>query len=192
LESDFLLKTELLSQSNSVLVLVDIQQRLVEAMPDTTALDLIKSAQILSEAAHTLAVPILVTEQYPKGLGATVTELKSTLDDCSIIIEKTHFSCAKVEAFAEYLESSGRKQVILAGMESHICILQTALDLQAQGFQVYVIEDAVCSRTNENKKNALQRLQQANVVITNVESTLFEWLGDARHPDFKAVSKLIV
>jgi len=90
------------------------------------------------------------------------------------------------------LRASHRRQVILTGMEAHICVLQTALALLAQGFQVFVVEDAVCSRSQQNQDNAMQRLRQAGVIITNAESVLFEWLADAKHPQFKALSQLIV
>lgn len=181
----------MLNPDESVLVVVDIQQRLVSAMPDQVAKTTITQTQRLLKAAQILALPIIVTEQYPKGLGSTVTELADCLNDADVV-EKTAFSCVNVPAFAERLKSLGRKQIVLTGMESHICILQTALDLLARDFQVYVVEDAVCSRTADNKYNAIQRMRHADIVITNMESTLFEWLADAKHPAFKSLSKLVV
>ncbi|MFW5427315.1 MAG: isochorismatase family protein, partial [Methylophagaceae bacterium] len=99
---------------------------------------------------------------------------------------------AEVDEFMSSLRASHRRQVILTGMEAHICVLQTALALLAQGFEVFVVEDAICSRTQQNQDNALQRLRQAGVIITNTESVLFEWLSDAKHPKFRTLSKLIV
>jgi len=177
---------------NSVLMVVDIQVRLTSAMPAGVRERVIEQTKVLLTAAECLAIPVLVTEQYPKGLGHTEQALKDALPSDTAIIEKTNFSSAKVAAVEEVLSNSGRKQVFLAGMETHICILQTALDLVKQGYQVFVIEDAVSSRAKGNQFNALQRLRQAGAVITNVESMLFEWLGDASHPAFKKLAKLIV
>jgi nicotinamidase-related amidase len=177
---------------NSVLMVVDIQQRLASAMPNGVRERVIEQVKVLLTAAETLSIPVLVTEQYPKGLGATEQALKSALPPETPVIEKTNFSSAKVEAIAENLIHSGRKQVFLTGMETHICILQTALDLLQQGYEVFVVEDAVSSRAKANQFNALQRLRLAGAVITNVESLLFEWLGDASHPEFKKLSKLIL
>lgn len=172
----------------SFFVIIDVQQRLLSAMPDAIGKSVVKQARILLQAAQTLAIPVAITEQYPKGLGATVSELQR--DD--ITIEKTCFSCADSDDFMASLYTSHRKQVVLAGMESHICVLQTALALLEQGYQVFVVEDAVCSRTELSKDNSMQRLRQAGVIITSTESVLFEWLKDAKHPEFKTLSKLII
>ena len=181
----------LIDINDSVLVIIDIQVRLVSAMPSDIVNTTIEQAQRLTVAATTLKIPVLLTEQYPRGLGVTVSQLTEKMDGV-VAIEKTSFSCAKVASFMQQLEQTGRKQVVLSGMESHICILQTALELQEKGYQVFIAEDGVCSRTQQNKLNALQRMQQAGITITNMESVLFEWLGDASHPDFKVLSKLIV
>ena len=181
----------ILNAQDSLLVIVDVQQRLTAAMPTGVRERVIKQVKVLLTAAKVLAVPVVVTEQYPKGLGPTEPELMSMLEESSTIIEKTSFSCMKIAEFCTKLDKSACKQVILTGMESHICILQTALDLQAQGYQVYVVEDAVSSRSKANQYNSLQRLRHAGVIITNVESVIFEWLGDAQHPEFKTLAKLI-
>ena len=182
----------ILNAQDSLLVIVDVQQRLTAAMPTGVRERVIKQVKVLLTAAKVLAVPVVVTEQYPKGLGPTEPELMSMLEESSTIIEKTSFSCMKIAEFCTKLDKSACKQVILTGMESHICILQTALDLQAQGYQVYVVEDAVSSRSKANQYNSLQRLRHAGVIITNVESVIFEWLGDAQHPEFKTLAKLLV
>jgi len=175
----------------SVLVLIDIQERLTAAMPQGVRARVVEQIKILITAANTLSVPVVVTEQYPKGLGHTEPDLTDCLKDDVKIIEKTSFSCFKTDDFFTAINDSDRKQIIITGMETHICVLQTALDLQQQGFQVFVVEDAVSSRAKTNQYNALQRLRNAGVIITTVESVIFEWLGDANHPEFKNLAKLI-
>lgn len=176
----------------SILVLIDIQERLAAAMPAGVRQRVIDQVGVLLTAANTLELPMMVTEQYPKGLGVTEPALKSQLAADVQPIEKTCFSCAKSPEFMAMLEKTQRKHVILTGMETHICVLQTALELQAAGYQVFVVEDAVSSRAKANQYNALYRMRQAGVIISTVESVLFEWLGDARHQHFKAIAKLIV
>lgn len=176
----------------SALVIVDVQERLAAAMPQGVCERVVEQIATLLTAANTLSVPVVVTEQYPKGLGGTVTELKSKLPNETKTIEKTSFSSNRTADFTLAIENSGRQQIILVGMESHICVLQTALDLQEQGYQVFVVEDAVSSRSKSNQYNALQRLRHAGVIITNLESMIFEWLGDSKHPEFSTLAKLIV
>jgi nicotinamidase-related amidase len=106
-------------------------------------------------------------------------------------MSKSGFSCCAAEGFTATLEGLGRSQVVLAGMESHVCVLQTALELKQRGFTVFVAGDAVCARSRQRSENALARLRQAGVVVTHSESVLFEWMRDARHPQFKAVSQLL-
>lgn len=176
----------------STLMVIDIQERLTSAMPKGVRDRVIEQVSVLLTAAECLSIPVMVTEQYPKGLGATEPALIDKLPPDTPMIEKTKFSSARVDSVAEALQQSGRKQVFLAGMETHICVLQTTLDLLKQGYEVFVIEDAVSSRAKGNQFNALQRMRLAGAVITNVESLLFEWLGDAAHPEFKTLAKLIV
>ena len=178
--------------NNSALVIIDVQQRLAAAMPSGVRERVVQQIGILLAAAELLSVPVIVTEQYPKGLGPTEQELINSLKGKAPVIEKTNFSCVKADGFNSALELAACKQVILTGMETHICVLQTALDLIEAGYEVFVVEDAVSSRTKSNQYNALQRLRQAGVIVTNVESLLFEWLQDASHPHFKTLSKLIV
>ncbi len=172
----------------SQLVIVDVQAKLVAVMPDAAS-SVIKNCAILLQAAALLDIPKLYTEQYPKGLGNTVPELQTLLDGKKPI-DKTVFSCCSEPTFNRFL-SSDRGHVVLAGMEAHICVLQTALDLQSQGKSVFVVEDAIISRRPENKANALNRLRQTGVVITNTESVVFEWLGKAEGEAFKKISQLI-
>jgi nicotinamidase-related amidase len=180
------------TEQDSVLVLIDIQERLAAAMANGVRERLIAQVSILLNAAKVLSVPVIVTEQYPKGLGPTELELKSLLSEAVPIIEKTSFSSVKADGFLEAITDTKRTQIILTGMETHICIVQSALDLQQQGYQVFVVEDAVSSRSALNQDNALHRMRQAGIIISNVESIVFEWLGDAKHREFRRLSKLIV
>lgn len=177
---------------DSVLMVIDIQQRLSAAMPAESRAGVLRQVGMLLTAADTLDIPLIVTEQYPKGLGPTEAELQQKLTDNAVVIEKTAFSAAEVDEVAQQLRNLGRKQIILTGMEAHICIMQTALHMLKQGFNVMVVTDAVCSRSDSHYQNALQRLQAAGAILSNAESVLFEWLGDARHPHFRALSKLIL
>jgi nicotinamidase-related amidase len=179
----------LVEASDSVLVLVDLQERLAGAMEPAVFQAVSKNAAALLEAARALQIPVLATEQYPKGLGRTVAALSGLL--ASAPLEKTCFSCAGDQAFLSALDGSGRGHVVIAGMEAHVCVLQSALQLRAAGRAVFVVEDACCSRRAANHANAMNRLRAAGVVVTNTESVLFEWLRDARHAQFKAISALI-
>jgi nicotinamidase-related amidase len=179
------------NDQDSVLVLMDIQERLTVAMANGVRERLIAQISILLAASRALSVPVIVTEQYPKGLGPTESALKSLLSEAPVI-EKTSFSSVKADGFLEAITEVKRTQIILTGMETHICILQSALDLQQQGYQVFVVEDAVSSRSTKNQDNALHRMRQAGVIISNVESIVFEWLGNAKHPEFRSLSKFIV
>lgn len=181
----------LLNADNSLLVIVDMQSRLSAVMPEKDAALMAGNAIRLLIAAKTLGVPVLMTEQYPKGLGPTAAEIIEHLPNEGRIFDKTGFSCCSVEGFNQALAASGRKQVILAGQEAHICVLQTALQLLHLGYQAYVVEDALCSRQAEHKFYALRRMEQQGVTVTGHESVLFEWLKDAKHADFKAISSLL-
>jgi hypothetical protein len=152
---------------------------------------MVRNTRVLIQAAACLGLPVLATEQYPKGLGPTVARLAEVLPSGAPCLEKTCFSCAGAEAFLAALAASGRSQVILTGMEAHVCVLQSALELREDGREVFVVEDACCSRTEKNHANAIGRLRAAGVVVTNTESVLFEWLRDARHEHFKAISTLL-
>lgn len=175
----------------SQLVVIDVQEKLVAAMEEAVRKRVIVQAGILMEAARMLGVPVNTTEQYPKGLGPTVEELDYLMPDDIKAIEKSVFSCAGSREFLDIIGSYSRRQVILCGMETHVCIVQTAMELLDEGYTVFVVEDAVCSRREMNSRNALERMRAAGVVITNTESVVFEWLRDAAHEIFKPVSALI-
>jgi nicotinamidase-related amidase len=171
----------------SQLVMVDMQEKLIPAMPAEMD-SVIKNNAILLQATQLLEIPVIHTEQYPKGLGATLSTLTQFVHKAAI--EKITFSCCDEPAFMRRLMGD-RSQVIITGMESHICVLQTALDLKLAGKQVFVVEDAVISRHPNNKQNALSRLRDAGVVVLSTESVVFEWLGAAKGDAFKAISQLI-
>ncbi len=183
--------SNLLAQDNSVLLIIDVQSKLLAAMSPEHSQAVTRYSAILAEAADLLNIPVLVTEQYPKGLGATDEVIIAKLPQPTQIVSKTSFSCCQATSFMQALSSSQRQHIILTGMEAHICVLQTALDLHQQGYQISVVADAVCSRNPEHKFYALQRLQHQGITITNHESVLFEWLKDAAHPEFKRISALL-
>lgn len=182
---------DLLVSDDSVLVIVDMQGKLLDAMPASSAQAMLANTGKLLVAANLLKLPVLLTEQYPEGLGPSAEAVVNRLPDNASRFEKTAFSCCGCAEFNQSLVASGRRQVILVGQETHVCVLQTAIDLQQQGFCVHVVEDAVCSRQDSHKRNALQRLGQIGITVTNHESVLFEWLRDARHKDFKTISALL-
>lgn len=182
---------QLCHAEQSQLLMIDIQERLAAAMPDKVIDKVIKNNKILLKAASELGVPVIHSEQYPTGLGNTVSAIAKHLPATTPAVIKTCFSCSDNKDFNTLVAQHNRKQIILSGIEAHVCVLQTALQLHSQGFIVYVVADAICSRSKFNYKNAIARLRQAGVIISNVESVLFEWLRDAAHPQFKSVSKLI-
>jgi isochorismate hydrolase len=149
----------------------------------------IKNCSVLVQAANLLNINTIVTEQYPQGLGETLTEIKQHIG-ANKSIEKTAFSAASVPKFNQQLHRD-QSQIILTGMEAHICVLQTALGLTQMDKQIFVVEDAIISRNVGNKTNAVARLRDAGCIITNTESVLFEWLSNANHSAFKAISQLI-
>jgi isochorismate hydrolase len=184
--------TSLLCQSAlSQLLIIDVQERLARSMDEAVLAKLISNTGILLEAATALAVPVLRTEQYPKGLGHTLPAIVGKLPDAQTAFEKTCFSSCKAAGIEAAINRTTRTQMVIAGMEAHICVLQSAIELQQRGTQVFVVQDAVCSRSKKHYKNALARMQQAGIIISNTESVLFEWLGDSSHPQFKTLSKLI-
>ena len=173
------------------LVVIDIQERLAGVMGSEDRARVLRNAAILLQAAGRLQVPVIATQQYPKGLGPTEPDIADHLPAQAVRLDKTVFSCCRADGFNGAVSAAGRSQVVLAGMETHVCVLQTALELHAQGHQVFVVEDACCSRDPANASNAARRLLHAGVIVTNAESVVFEWLGDARHEAFKALSALV-
>ncbi|MEM7206525.1 MAG: isochorismatase family protein [Pseudomonadota bacterium] len=183
--------TMLCDRERSFLAVVDVQTRLMSAMPEASRSAVLGGTSVLLQAAEYLSIPTAITEQYPKGLGRTCPELIDNQPEVCETVEKTAFSASGVEGFDQLLGMSKRTQVIICGVETHVCVLQTALNLRISGVEVFVAADAVCSRDEQNKSNALERMMSAGVHVSNVESIVFEWLGDASHPRFRDVSALI-
>lgn len=178
------------SLTGSALVIMNIQTRLTAVMPMKVLARLQRNTGLLLRAARTLGVPVFASEQYPEGLGELEPDVVKLLPKGTRRYQKTCFSLAGVEEFMADLAASGRRQVVLCGMEAHICILQTALDLVRAGYEIFLVSDGVCSRQRESYEIALARLREGGSVITDAEAVLYEWLGDARHPEFKSLLPL--
>lgn len=171
-----------------VLVLVDMQCALADVMERRNAV--LGASALLVRAAGVLGIPVLVTRQYPRGLGDTTPELLQALGEHDPV-DKVTFSCLAEPRFRERLEALGRRQVVLAGMETHICIIQTALALHAEGYDAFVAADATCSRRAADHEIALSRLRAAGVQVTVVESVIYEALERAGTPEFRAILELV-
>lgn len=178
----------MLEISNCCLIVVDVQGKLAQLMTDKDAL--FKSIQILIQAAKILEIPILWCQQVPEALGATIPEVAGLLTGIEPI-DKASFSCCGREQFNTALDSLGRKQILLCGIETHVCIYQTAADLLGRGLDVTVVADAVSSRTAQNKQIALTRLAAEGAHISSTEMALFELLQTARHPQFRLIARLV-
>ncbi|MBJ6727823.1 hydrolase [Geomesophilobacter sediminis] len=178
-----------LERGSAQLVVIDVQEKLCRAMDPEVLAKLTKNISILLDAAAELGIPTIATEQYVKGLGETLPELKEKLP--APALEKMTFSCCGGDGFMEQLAASGRRQVILVGMETHVCVLQTALELLAEGYVVHLVSDAVMSRRKENWITAVTALAGAGAVITSTESVLFQLLRVAGTEAFKKLSKLV-
>jgi len=172
----------------ALLVIVDIQERLAAVMEKRQRV--VASTLHLIEAAKLLGIPIVLTEQYPKGLGETVGEVRGALTSYEPI-EKTDFGGCREPAFLRALASSGRKKVILCGMETHICVLQTCLGLVKGGYAVHVVADAVCSRTRDNHTIGIEFMRDTGAVISGTETVLFQLLEKAGTEEFRIISKRI-
>lgn len=177
----------LIEHAGSQLVLIDVQEKLLPAMADPGGV--MRQISILLAAARVLKVPVTASEQYPAGLGPTVQEIGGQLQ-AGEIMPKTEFSCYANPELHSRLQA-GPSQLVLAGIEAHVCVLQTALDLLEAGRRVFVAADAVSSRRPESKSVALQRLAAAGAVIVTAEMVLFEWLRRSDRPEFKMLSRLI-
>ncbi|WP_448204760.1 hydrolase [Azospirillum sp. sgz302134] len=178
----------LLSSERSVLLVVDVQERLMPAILESARVA--RNVGILLKAAKALDVPVLATEQYPKGLGPTVEPLRDLLPPDSVV-EKITFSCTGEPAFLDRLARIGRDQIVLCGAEAHVCVLQTALSLAAMGRTVALAADATSSRAASNLDLAIARMRGHGVEIVSTEMVVFEWMERAGTPSFKAVSALI-
>ncbi len=178
----------MLETDNSLLVVIDIQDRLSRVMSDRQGL--LDAAATLIQGARALELPILWTEQSPDKLGPTVSAVAGLMDHTAPI-PKTAFDCCRERLFREALDAAGRRQIVLCGIETHICICQTALSLVRAGYEVHVAADAVSSRKESDRSTALLRMRDEGVSQTCVEMILFELLQDAAHPAFRHISRLV-
>lgn len=180
----------MLEPAKAVLVVIDVQEKLCAAMDANVLAQLTKNVGILLESAKELAIPVVFTEQYVKGLGPTLAELKERVPTAPCH-EKLTFSCCGNEAFVKQLKDSGRTQVIVTGMETHVCVLQTVIDLLDAGFNVHVVKDAMMSRSGDNRQTALEAMVLAGAVPTSTEAVVFQLLKIAGTESFKKLSKLV-
>jgi nicotinamidase-related amidase len=178
-----------LDRANALLLVVDVQERLAKAMPAPALATLEKNAAILVRAARRLQMPVVATEQYPKGLGPTVPSLRELLP--ADPMTKMEFSCGASKPIAQEILGTGRRQAIVAGMEAHVCVYQTARDLVERGFTPYLCRDAIISRTDEDREAGLALARDAGAVITTAECALFDLLGEAGTPEFRAISAAV-
>jgi len=179
----------LLKKDKTALVIVDFQEAFREMIPDfyQLAANIIK----ITKGFGILGLPVVVTEQYPKGLGHTAKEVTEVCPENFVCIEKTAFSSCGASEFLETLSAQGADQILLCGLETHICVNQTAHDLLDNGFQVHVLEDAVGSRTDANKQIGLDKMKGSGAIPSCIEMSLFELMRDAKHAHFKEIQNLI-
>jgi len=177
----------LMVRDEAALLVVDMQARLVPAVLDGEAI--LQRASILLAAAARLAVPVAVSEQYPQGLGATDGRLRLPAD--AVVLPKTAFSCLREPAIANHLERLARRQIVVCGMETHVCVLQTALDLRRNGYEAFVAADAVGSRAAQRRQLGLDRMRAAGVAIVDSEMVVFEWLERAATDAFRELVRLL-
>ena len=177
-----------LNSQEVALLIIDIQEKQAAVMKYKE--QVVDNCLHLIELARILNLPILLTEQYPKGLGTTIPEIQEVLPDYAPF-EKTAFDCCRETGFLEKVASTGRKKLILTGMETHVCILQTALGLMKGGYAVQVVQDATCSRFKKNFKIGIEFMRDAGTVITGTETVLFQILERAGTEPFKLISKRI-
>jgi nicotinamidase-related amidase len=180
-----------LDRANAALLVIDVQERLGAAMDPARFERLLKNNEILVETARTLGLPILVTEQYPKGLGPTVPAVRKALPPEVEPISKVAFSAHAVGLVADRLKQLGRSQIIVTGMETHVCVFQSVRDLIGTGYVPFVPRDAVLSRTPDNHETGLALMRDAGATLTSTETVVFDLLGEAGTPEFKKLSALV-
>jgi len=184
--------TKVLNREDAVLVVVDVQERLVPAIDKELYARSLKNFKIVIEAAGTLGLPIVLTEQYPKGLGRTVPDVLQALEGKTYErIEKTAFSCARDEGFLAAISNAARRQVLLIGMETHVCVYQTSVDLINAGYEVFVLDDAVSSRFLHNYQSSIAALRDAGAAVVSTETAVFQMMKFAGTPEFKKISSLL-
>jgi len=179
----------ILELSRSALLIIDMQEAFRANLPDFDRYA--RRMAVAARGALLLNLPIIVTEQYPKGLGHTALEIRDVLPPAVAIIEKTTFSSCGAQQFQSQLQRSEASQVLVAGIEAHICVNQTVHDLLDSGFQVHLLTDCIASRKETDRIAALQKMQSSGAIASSVEMALFELMRDSRHEQFKAIQGLI-
>ena len=175
-----------MSAADTGLLVIDVQEKLMAKIPQ--AATVIRNLAFLIDAARLLKMPVAATEQYPRGLGPTVPELIGRLPERP---DKVSFSCCAVTSLVDAFRTTARPKLLLAGIEAHVCVLHTALDLLNLDFRVYVAADAVGSRYPVDHEYALRRMEKAGAILTTAETCVFEWVGGAGHAKFREVSRLV-
>ena len=182
----------LLIRDKSQLLIVDVQDKLLKAISGKDRV--VERCVRLVRAARALNIPITLSEQYPQGLGPTADPIRDALANAGFVADKVEFSCLRSEQLRERLHElrrQGRPQVAIGGIEAHVCVLQTAIDLESQGFEAFVVADAIGSRSKVSRRLAISRLLKAGVDVVDSEMVLFEWLERAGTPAFKELQALI-
>jgi nicotinamidase-related amidase len=182
----------LIARDKSQLLLIDVQDRLLGAISGKDRV--VERCVRLVRAARLLGIPITLSEQYPQGLGPTVDPIREAVANAGFVVDKVEFSCMRSEPLRDRLHElrrQGRPQIVIGGIEAHVCVLQTAIDLEAQGFEAFVVADAIGSRSKVNRKLAINRLAKAGADVVDSEMVLFEWLERAGTPEFKELQTLI-
>ena len=179
----------ILDKDQTALIAVDLQEAFRSAIPDFASVS--EKTVTAIRGCQILGIPVIITEQYPKGLGKTAEEILLSLDKDTEIIEKTTFSSCGAPPFLEKLRSINARQIVLAGIEAHICVNQTAHDLLNEGFQVHLLQDCVSSRTTHDKHTGIEKMYRSGVIPSNVEMALFELMRDAKHEKFKEIQALV-
>ncbi len=180
----------MLDRNRSALLVIDLQESYRGKLHNEAAL--VRASQILLDAAGKLAIPVLLTEQYPKGLGTTREEIATHLPETATRFEKTSFSALGAPGLREHLRELDRDQIVVAGIETHVCVNQSTHDILAQGWQAHLVRDAISARHPLEDETGFAKMTQSGAIPTSVEAVLFEWLEDSRSPDFKSVQPLVV
>jgi nicotinamidase-related amidase len=188
-KGDFMRHENTLDAKRAALAVIDVQESFRPHIHDFG--EVAARVALVTQAAQMLGIPFVVTEQYPKGLGHTAGEIRAVLPEGFEAVEKTAFSSCGAQEFVARLERAGAQQIILCGIEAHVCVNQTAHDLIALGLQVHLLTDCISSRAEQNKRIGVEKMLRSGAIPASIELALFELMRDARHEQFKAIQKLI-
>lgn len=181
----------MLNKDDSILIIIDVQDKLVNMLDSENKEKAITNSKKIIQASNILNIPVIITEQYPKGLGLTIENVRDCLNEKYYPYEKTSFSIVKDENIYNAIIKESKKQIVLFGIEAHICVFQSALELKEKGYEVYVVSDITFSRNNEEKISSLQNLRHLNIQTPSLETVLFMWLETSKNPSFKEIQNLI-